>query len=85
MDTPTAFHDLTIRRVPLDSIHLDPANARQHGERNLLLGVVTVFMDASVRIEGITLRRTLEGRLALSYPARRDRRGRQHALGPSAR
>ena len=29
---PTA---LAIRRVPLDSLHLDPANARAHGERNL--------------------------------------------------
>ena len=26
---------LTIRRVPLDELHLDPANAREHGERNL--------------------------------------------------
>ncbi len=26
---------LTIRRVALDALHLDPANARQHGERNL--------------------------------------------------
>jgi DNA modification methylase len=26
---------LTIRRVSLDAIHLDPANARQHGERNM--------------------------------------------------
>ena len=32
METPT---DLTVRRVPLDSLHLDPANARAHGERNL--------------------------------------------------
>jgi len=26
---------LSILRVPLDALHLDPANARQHGERNL--------------------------------------------------
>lgn len=26
---------LSISRVPLDALHLDPANARQHGERNL--------------------------------------------------
>src|SRR5438093_4254803 len=26
---------LTIRRVPLDSLHLDPANAREHGPENL--------------------------------------------------
>jgi len=33
LDTPTA--PLCIRRVLLDSLHLDPANARTHGERNL--------------------------------------------------
>ena len=27
--------NLTVRRVPLDSLHLDPANARLHGEENL--------------------------------------------------
>ena len=26
---------LTIRRVALDSLHLDPSNARAHDERNL--------------------------------------------------
>jgi hypothetical protein len=26
---------LTIRRVPLDSLHLDPANAREHGPENM--------------------------------------------------
>jgi len=26
---------LTIKRIPIDSLHLDPANARLHGERNL--------------------------------------------------
>ena len=35
MATPTAPQRLTIRRVPLDSLHQDPANARQHDERNL--------------------------------------------------
>jgi ParB-like chromosome segregation protein Spo0J len=26
---------LTIRRVPLDELHLDPVNAREHGDRNM--------------------------------------------------
>lgn len=26
---------LTIRRVPLDALHTDPANARKHGEQNM--------------------------------------------------
>ncbi len=27
--------NLTVRRVPLESLHLDPANAREHGPENL--------------------------------------------------
>ncbi len=36
---------LNIRRVPLDSLHLDPANAREHGEENLeaILGSLKRF------------------------------------------
>ena len=33
-----------------------------------------------LRLEGVTLRRTLDGRFALSFPARRDRQGRPHAI-----
>jgi ParB-like chromosome segregation protein Spo0J len=33
LDSTTA--SLSIRRVALSTLHLDPANARQHGERNL--------------------------------------------------
>ena len=37
MDTRSASlpSGLSIRRVPLGELHLDPANVRQHGERNL--------------------------------------------------
>ena len=31
----TATSALAIERVPLESLHLDPANARAHGGRNL--------------------------------------------------
>jgi len=31
----SATQPLNIHRVPLDSLHLDPANARAHGDRNL--------------------------------------------------
>ena len=34
MKSPTA-DNLTIRRVSLNSLELDPANARSHGDRNL--------------------------------------------------
>ncbi len=33
--TSSRADGLTIRRVALDALHLDPANARAHGERNL--------------------------------------------------
>jgi len=32
---PTLTAGLKIRRVPLEDLHLDPANARAHGDRNL--------------------------------------------------
>ncbi len=31
----TTQQGLTIRRVPLDELHLDPVNAREHGDRNM--------------------------------------------------
>lgn len=31
----SATHNLAIRRVPVDSLHLDPSNARVHGEENM--------------------------------------------------
>lgn len=33
-----------------------------------------------VQLDGITLRRTLDGRLTLAWPERTDRAGRRHAL-----
>ncbi len=36
------------------------------------------FVAGSLRIDGVALRRTLDGHYALSFPARRDRSGRQH-------
>ncbi len=43
-----------------------------------LLGYITCVLDGKLRMDGITLRRTADGRLCLSYPARRDREGRDH-------
>ncbi len=39
---------LTVRRVPLDSLHLDPANARQHGPENMdaIIGSLKRFGQA---------------------------------------
>lgn len=42
-----------------------------------LLGWVACTVNGSLRLDGITLRRTLEGRITLSFPVRRDRSGRE--------
>jgi len=47
--------------------------------RRGLLGFVSVNYGDLV-LDGITVRRTAEGRLTLSFPQRRDGRGRSHPL-----
>lgn len=46
--------------------------------RSGLLGYVGFVVGGTLRVDCLTLRRTAQGRLALSFPARRDRRGRDH-------
>ncbi len=48
-------------------------------ERQGLLGFISVTYGPWV-FDGLTLRRTADGRLAVSFPARSDRSGRKHAL-----
>ena len=43
-----------------------------------LLGWVSLVVNDTLRLDGLALRRTLDGHLALSFPARRDASGRQH-------
>ena len=43
-----------------------------------LLGFVSFRIGVGLRVDGVTLRRSREGRLVLSFPARRDRRGAEH-------
>lgn len=45
-----------------------------------LLGFVSATVNSSLRLDGIALRRTLDGRHVLSFPARRDNSGRSHTL-----
>lgn len=47
--------------------------------RNGLLGFLSVTYGSLV-LDGITLRRTADGRLALSFPARTDRSGKRHSF-----
>lgn len=44
-----------------------------------LLGWVGVELNDTLQLDGLTLRRTLDGRLTLSYPARRDTLGKRHS------
>lgn len=46
--------------------------------RSGLLGWCSFTLGNLIRIDGVTVRRTRTGRLALSFPARRDRAGIDH-------
>ena len=43
-----------------------------------LLGFLSCVVAHGLRLDGLTLRRTSDGRFSISYPARRDAAGRQH-------
>jgi len=45
-----------------------------------LLGWIALTLPCGLRLDGITLRRTRDGRLVLSFPERVDGQGRRHAL-----
>lgn len=43
-----------------------------------LLGYVSLVLNDALRLDGITLRQTADGRLTMSYPSRTDRFGYRH-------
>lgn len=45
-----------------------------------LLGWIAITIAGAIRIDGVAVRRTRDGRLTLSFPVRHDARGRQHAI-----
>lgn len=47
--------------------------------RTGLIGYLSVFYGVLV-LDGITLRRTADGRFVLSFPSRADRRGKKHSI-----
>jgi DNA-binding cell septation regulator SpoVG len=53
----------------------DPA-----AQRSGLLGYIRCSLGNALILDGITVRRTRTGRLALSFPARRDRAGIEHPI-----
>lgn len=48
--------------------------------RKGLVGFVSCVLNDSVRVEGLTLRRTRRGRPSISFPLRRDSQGRKHPV-----
>jgi hypothetical protein len=45
-----------------------------------LLGFVTCTFNDVLQVDGVTLRRCRDGRIALSWPARSDGAGRRHPI-----
>jgi hypothetical protein len=45
-----------------------------------LLGFIRVVLNGQLVLDGITLRRTLDNRLTLSFPEREDGVGRRHPI-----
>lgn len=62
----------------ISNLRYAPASSRQRSEG--LLGWVSFRLAGAFHIDGVALRRTRDGRLALSWPVRRDSRGRHHPL-----
>ena len=52
--------------------------ATREAAKTGLLGWVTFVLSGSLRIDGVTVRRTLSGHLALTFPQRTDRQGNAH-------
>jgi len=62
--------------VTVHDLRFTPAPRRDR--RTGLLGWVAFRIGAGWRADGVAVRRTRRGRLALSYPARIDGAGREH-------
>jgi DNA-binding cell septation regulator SpoVG len=55
------------------------ATSRADRDRGLL-AYAAFRLNGALQLDGIALRRTRDGRVALSFPCRRDRAGRRHPL-----
>jgi DNA-binding cell septation regulator SpoVG len=52
--------------------------AGPHDAATGLLGFVALTLPGGLRVDGLTLRRSREGRRYLAFPSRLDREGREH-------
>ena len=64
--------------IVVEDVRFTPASERDLATG--MLGWLAFTIDRTIRLDGVALRRTLQGRLALSFPARQSRGGRRHAL-----
>ncbi len=60
------------------AVRFTPASAGD--ARQGLLGFLRVEFEPGLQIDGATLRRTLGGQLAVTWPRRRDGHGRAHRI-----
>jgi DNA-binding cell septation regulator SpoVG len=68
-----------VTRPPeISRVHLTPGTERDR--KAGLLGYLTFRLGDDLLVDGCTLRRSREGLLRLSFPERRDGRGRTHPL-----
>ena len=65
-----------LSRASVTDVRFTSAHANDRGRG--LLGFLACTVDEQLRLDGITLRRTREGKLTLSYPERRDKNGAAH-------
>jgi len=63
--------------VAITNLHVVPAGDADRARG--LLGFAS-FTLGSFRLDSVALRRTRDGRFALSFPVRHDRSGRQHSI-----
>lgn len=57
-------------------LRLKPASSQE--QRTGLLGWLSGRLGPHLKVDGIAIRRTLDGHLRLSFPERRDSAGRSH-------
>ena len=68
-------------RIKIDNVHFVDATPRE--VESGLLGWIRCLLNDSILLDGLTLRRTKDGRLTISYPGRRDAAGKvRHHLRP---
>jgi len=63
--------------LPIGRLRFSAAGSAEQASG--LIGWVQFEYGDALDLDGVAVRRTLDGRLCLSFPARRDRNGREHA------